>query len=51
MYTSALEEKVAEMRTKPYNILTVCEQQLATVWTETGSLAGPINLFMQIQYS
>lgn len=51
MHTYVFGEKVVKMRTKPYNILTLCKQQLATVWTDTGSMAGSINLFMQIQYS
>lgn len=48
MCTCAPEEEASEMRAKCCNILTVCQQQLATLWTETDFLAGLINLFMQI---
>lgn len=48
MCTSASEEEASEMRAEHCNNLTVCEQQLATLWTETDFLAGLINVFMQI---
>lgn len=36
------------MRNKICSVLTMCEQQLATLQTKAASLAGPINLLMQI---
>lgn len=43
-----MRKNTSQMRTKICNILTMCEQQLTTLQTKAASLAGPINILMQI---